>query len=126
MPDLEHAVGILCLLGCLTPCVQGLIRSVGVSNFGTPHLEKLAQTAKIPPAVNQAGALVVVPGCCSSWEAALWPNLLLLRASMCSAAPMRLCPPICEYICSPRALSLASFALAVPAHCPSPSAPLAD
>jgi diketogulonate reductase-like aldo/keto reductase len=29
------------------------VRSIGVSNFGVPHLNKLAQTATVPPAVNQ-------------------------------------------------------------------------
>ncbi|KAG1114593.1 hypothetical protein G6F42_014144 [Rhizopus arrhizus] len=29
------------------------LRAIGVSNFDIPHLEKLAITAKIPPAVNQ-------------------------------------------------------------------------
>ncbi len=32
---------------------QGLIRDVGVSNFGEKHLEKLAETSTISPAVNQ-------------------------------------------------------------------------
>lgn len=32
---------------------QGLLRNIGVSNFGIPHLEKLLATAKYPPAVNQ-------------------------------------------------------------------------
>jgi diketogulonate reductase-like aldo/keto reductase len=32
---------------------SGSLRNIGVSNFGIPHLEKLAQTATIPPAVNQ-------------------------------------------------------------------------
>ena len=32
---------------------QGLIRSIGVSNFGPAHLRKLAETATIKPAVNQ-------------------------------------------------------------------------
>eukprot|EP00195_Chlamydomonas_chlamydogama_P014418 CAMPEP_0202891642 /NCGR_PEP_ID=MMETSP1392-20130828/1651_1 /ASSEMBLY_ACC=CAM_ASM_000868 /TAXON_ID=225041 /ORGANISM="Chlamydomonas chlamydogama, Strain SAG 11-48b" /LENGTH=274 /DNA_ID=CAMNT_0049575457 /DNA_START=162 /DNA_END=986 /DNA_ORIENTATION=+ len=32
---------------------KGLIRSIGVSNFGVAHLEKLLSTAQIPPAVNQ-------------------------------------------------------------------------
>eukprot|EP00878_Enallax_costatus_P037600 GHUV01042485.1.p1 GENE.GHUV01042485.1~~GHUV01042485.1.p1 ORF type:complete len:238 (+),score=84.08 GHUV01042485.1:346-1059(+) len=32
---------------------QGLLRSIGVSNFGIPHLEKLAQSSRITPAVNQ-------------------------------------------------------------------------
>ena len=30
-----------------------VVRNIGVSNFGVPHLEKLAQTAAILPAVNQ-------------------------------------------------------------------------
>ena len=34
-------------------CLQGLLRSIGVSNFGIPHLEKLAQSSRITPAVNQ-------------------------------------------------------------------------
>lgn len=33
--------------------VQGLVRSIGVSNFGVPHLEKLLAGARVPPAVNQ-------------------------------------------------------------------------
>lgn len=38
----------------LEECVdKGLVRSIGVSNFGIPHLKKLAETARIPPAVNQ-------------------------------------------------------------------------
>ncbi|KAL6777580.1 hypothetical protein ACKKBG_A14825 [Auxenochlorella protothecoides x Auxenochlorella symbiontica] len=32
---------------------QGKLRSIGVSNFGVVHLEKLAQTAQVTPAVNQ-------------------------------------------------------------------------
>eukprot|EP00775_Hariotina_reticulata_P011971 gene11971-12114_t len=32
---------------------QGWVRSIGVSNFGVPHLKKLSQTALIPPAINQ-------------------------------------------------------------------------
>lgn len=32
---------------------QGLVRSIGVSNFSVAHLDKLATTAKITPAVNQ-------------------------------------------------------------------------
>ncbi|KAL4859666.1 putative oxidoreductase [Chlorella vulgaris] len=32
---------------------EGLIRSIGVSNFGVPHLLKLAETASVKPAVNQ-------------------------------------------------------------------------
>lgn len=35
------------------PPPQGLARSIGVSNFGVPHLQKLQQTATISPAVNQ-------------------------------------------------------------------------
>lgn len=31
----------------------GKLRSIGVSNFGIPHLEKLARTAKVTPAINQ-------------------------------------------------------------------------
>ena len=38
---------------CCSCCVQGLLRSIGVSNFGIPHLEKLAATSTITPAVNQ-------------------------------------------------------------------------
>ena len=38
--------------GSLDP-LQGLIRSIGVSNFGIPHLKKLAQSAAVQPAVNQ-------------------------------------------------------------------------
>jgi diketogulonate reductase-like aldo/keto reductase len=38
----------------LEDCVaSGQIRNVGVSNFGIAHLEKLAETAKLAPAVNQ-------------------------------------------------------------------------
>ena len=33
--------------------LQGLLRSIGVSNFGVGHLGKLMTTAKITPAVNQ-------------------------------------------------------------------------
>eukprot|EP01041_Mallomonas_annulata_P007103 gene7103-14448_t len=33
--------------------VSGVLKSIGVSNFGIPHLEKLAETAKIPPSINQ-------------------------------------------------------------------------
>jgi diketogulonate reductase-like aldo/keto reductase len=33
--------------------LQGLVRCIGVSNFGIPHLQKLMQTATIKPAVNQ-------------------------------------------------------------------------
>ncbi|WIA19346.1 hypothetical protein OEZ85_003977 [Tetradesmus obliquus] len=32
---------------------QGLLRSIGVSNFGIGHLDKLASSASITPAVNQ-------------------------------------------------------------------------
>ncbi len=32
---------------------QGLVRSIGVSNFSVAHLDKLATTAMITPAVNQ-------------------------------------------------------------------------
>jgi len=32
---------------------QGVLRDIGVSNFGIPHLEKLKQTARVQPAVNQ-------------------------------------------------------------------------
>ncbi|MDB1736721.1 aldo/keto reductase [Enterococcus avium] len=32
---------------------DGLIKSIGVSNFEKPHLEKLLTTAKVKPAVNQ-------------------------------------------------------------------------
>lgn len=32
---------------------QGLLRSIGVSNFGAGHLDKLASSASIQPAVNQ-------------------------------------------------------------------------
>jgi diketogulonate reductase-like aldo/keto reductase len=32
---------------------QGLVKDIGVSNFGEKHLEKLAETSTIPPAVNQ-------------------------------------------------------------------------
>lgn len=32
---------------------EGLIRSIGVSNFWPEHLEELLNTAKVPPAVNQ-------------------------------------------------------------------------
>lgn len=38
----------------LEACVEkGLIKSIGVSNFTVSKLEKLLETAKIPPAVNQ-------------------------------------------------------------------------
>lgn len=38
----------------LTPyVVQGLLANIGVSNFGIHHIEKLLQTAKVVPAVNQ-------------------------------------------------------------------------
>ncbi|POM68551.1 Putative aldehyde reductase [Phytophthora palmivora] len=32
---------------------QGILKDIGVSNFGEPHLEKLVKTAKVKPAVNQ-------------------------------------------------------------------------
>lgn len=38
--------------------VQGLLANIGVSNFGIHHLEKLMQTAKVVPAVNQVGAIL--------------------------------------------------------------------
>lgn len=38
----------------------GLIRSIGVSNFLVHHLEALAKTAKVTPAVNQ---IRLAPGC---------------------------------------------------------------
>eukprot|EP00882_Tetradesmus_deserticola_P017944 GHRQ01019254.1.p1 GENE.GHRQ01019254.1~~GHRQ01019254.1.p1 ORF type:complete len:176 (-),score=35.70 GHRQ01019254.1:1115-1642(-) len=42
----------------ILPCVgraaaQGVLRSIGVSNFGVGHLEKLASSASVNPAVNQ-------------------------------------------------------------------------
>ena len=33
--------------------LQGLVRSIGVSNFGVPHLDKLLAGAAVVPAVNQ-------------------------------------------------------------------------
>lgn len=33
--------------------MQGHVRSIGVSNFGVGHLQKLLETAQVPPAVNQ-------------------------------------------------------------------------
>lgn len=30
-----------------------MLRTIGVSNFGIPHLEKLAQSCSVSPAVNQ-------------------------------------------------------------------------
>ena len=35
---------------------EGLVANIGVSNFGIAHLEKLAQSAVTPPAVNQIEA----------------------------------------------------------------------
>lgn len=35
--------------------VQGSVRSIGVSNFGVAHLQKLLRTANVVPAVNQVG-----------------------------------------------------------------------
>jgi diketogulonate reductase-like aldo/keto reductase len=32
---------------------EGIIRDIGVSNFGIPHIEKLLETAKVKPVVNQ-------------------------------------------------------------------------
>ncbi|RLN67082.1 hypothetical protein BBP00_00001836 [Phytophthora kernoviae] len=32
---------------------QGMVRDIGVSNFGEPHLAKLAETWRVKPAVNQ-------------------------------------------------------------------------
>lgn len=32
---------------------EGIVKDIGVSNFGVDHLEKLAETAKVKPAVNQ-------------------------------------------------------------------------
>ncbi|TMW66114.1 hypothetical protein Poli38472_003879 [Pythium oligandrum] len=32
---------------------QGVVRDIGVSNFGADHLEKLAETSRVKPAVNQ-------------------------------------------------------------------------
>ncbi|KAF1332893.1 putative oxidoreductase, partial [Globisporangium splendens] len=32
---------------------QGVVRDIGVSNFGEPHLKKLAETWRVKPAVNQ-------------------------------------------------------------------------
>ena len=37
----------------MCPSLQGQARAIGVSNFGIAHLQKLAQTATIKPAVNQ-------------------------------------------------------------------------
>lgn len=42
-----------CHITSQTPILQGKLRSIGVSNFGVVHLEKLAQTAQVTPAVNQ-------------------------------------------------------------------------
>lgn len=39
---------------------QGLIRTIGVSNFLVHHLEALAKTATIVPAINQ---IRLAPGC---------------------------------------------------------------
>lgn len=36
----------------------GLVKSIGVSNFGVEELQTLLQSAKIIPAVNQVGALL--------------------------------------------------------------------
>ena len=33
--------------------MEGKLRSIGVSNFGIPHLEKLEKTARVLPSVNQ-------------------------------------------------------------------------
>ena len=33
--------------------LQGKLRTIGVSNFGVAHLEKLMKTARVKPAVNQ-------------------------------------------------------------------------
>jgi diketogulonate reductase-like aldo/keto reductase len=32
---------------------EGVVRDIGVSNFSAAHLEKLMETARVPPAVNQ-------------------------------------------------------------------------
>eukprot|EP00045_Choanoeca_perplexa_P015006 m.180841 g.180841 ORF g.180841 m.180841 type:complete len:117 (+) comp16864_c0_seq8:575-925(+) len=32
---------------------QGMVKSIGVSNFGVAHLQELAKTQRIPPAINQ-------------------------------------------------------------------------
>ncbi|KAL4105411.1 hypothetical protein PRIC1_003476 [Phytophthora ramorum] len=32
---------------------EGVVRDIGVSNFGVPHLQKLAETWRVKPAVNQ-------------------------------------------------------------------------
>jgi aryl-alcohol dehydrogenase-like predicted oxidoreductase len=33
--------------------MQGLVRSIGISNMGVPEMTQLAATAKVMPAVNQ-------------------------------------------------------------------------
>lgn len=33
--------------------MQGKLRTIGVSNFGIAHLDKLMKTARVKPAVNQ-------------------------------------------------------------------------
>jgi diketogulonate reductase-like aldo/keto reductase len=32
---------------------EGIVRDIGVSNFGAPHLQKLSETWRMKPAVNQ-------------------------------------------------------------------------
>ena len=38
---------------------EGKLRSIGVSNFGVDHLEKLSNTARVTPAVNQVRSFLV-------------------------------------------------------------------
>lgn len=56
-PRIAHTLNTPALwpagLPCRLPPAQGLVRSIGVSNFGVQHLQKLAQTASVTPAVNQ-------------------------------------------------------------------------
>ena len=45
----------MCVCACMHAGPQGWVRSIGVSNFGVGHLERLAAGGASLPAVNQVG-----------------------------------------------------------------------
>ena len=73
---------------------QGLVRSIGVSNFGVGHLEKLLRTARVVPAVNQVR----------------WP------ASSYHTLPSRLAPPRCHTLNPPPITPYPPTYNTLPAH----------
>lgn len=42
---------------------DGLVRSIGVSNYGTHHIDEILKEANVVPAVNQ----VLRKACCYPW-----------------------------------------------------------